>query len=178
MGHTGASSRRLPYLVDLGITALELLPVHQFDRHAAPGGLVNYWGYQTVSFFAPHAAYASKPGAQAVVDEFRDMVKAFHKAGIEVILDVVYNHTAEDEVDGPTFCYRGLANRDYYVLDGGGARYADYSGCGNSLDAGQPVVRRIDPRQSAVLGARDACRRLPLRSCRRAVPGPGGSTGR
>ena len=134
---------KIPYLLDLGVTAVELMPVHQFDALAVPDGLVNYWGYQTVSFFAPHAAYSSSPGAQGVADEFRDMVKALHRAGMEVILDVVYNHTAEGGADGPTLSYRGLANRDYYVLDGGGAAYADYSGCGNTLDAGNPITRRL-----------------------------------
>ncbi len=134
---------KIPYLVELGVTAIELLPVHQFDRLAAPDGLVNYWGYQTVSFFAPHAEYSSATGAQAVADEFRDMVKALHRAGLEVILDVVYNHTAEGGADGPTLSYRGLADRDYYVLEDGGARYADFTGCGNTLDAGDPITRRL-----------------------------------
>jgi isoamylase len=133
---------RIPYLTRLGITAIELLPVHQFDALAAPPGLVNYWGYQTVSFFAPHAAYASRRDAQAVADEFRDMVKAFHRAGIEVILDVVFNHTAEGGADGPTFCWRGLADSAYYSHEADG-RYVDDSGCGNTLDAGHPIVRRM-----------------------------------
>ena len=84
---------RIPYLVDLGITAVELLPIFAFDAQDAPSGRTNYWGYQPVSFFAPHGAYSSRPGAQAVVDEFRDLVKALHRAGLEVILDVVYNHS-------------------------------------------------------------------------------------
>ena len=134
---------RIPYLQQLGITAVELLPVFAFDALAAPPGLVNYWGYQPVSFFAPHGAYASWPGAQAAVDEFRDMVKAFHRAGIEVILDVVYNHTAEVGSNGPTFCWRGLANEAYYTLAQDGATYVDASGTGDSLDAGHPVVRRM-----------------------------------
>jgi glycogen operon protein len=86
---------KIPYLQDLGITAVELLPVFQFDPQDAPGGRVNYWGYQPISFFAPHHAYSSRTTPLAVLDEFRDMVKAFHRAGIEVILDVVYNHTTE-----------------------------------------------------------------------------------
>jgi glycogen operon protein len=106
---------RIPYLADLGVTAVELLPVFQFDALDAPGGRPNYWGYQPVSFFAPHAQYSSRPGADAAADEFRDLVKALHRAGLEVILDVVYNHTAEGGVDGPTFCYRGLANDEYYI---------------------------------------------------------------
>ena len=126
------------------ITAVELLPVFQFDPFAAPTGLVNYWGYQPVSFFSPHAGYASRPGPTAAVDEFRDLVKACHRAGLEVILDVVYNHTAEVGADGPTFSFRGLANEDYYLLDADDpARYADFSGTGNTLNANGPIVRRL-----------------------------------
>jgi glycogen operon protein len=134
---------KIPYLQDLGITAVELLPVFQFDRQAAPQGHVNYWGYQPVSFFAPHQAYSSRKGALAALDEFRDMVKALHRAGIEVILDVVFNHTAESGVDGPTICFRGLANDFYYILQNDKARYADYTGCGNTMNANQPIVRRL-----------------------------------
>src|SRR5215475_2978407 len=101
---------KIPYLQQLGITAVELLPIFQFDAQDCPPGLVNYWGYQPVSFFAPHQAYSSRPTAQGAVDEFRDMVKALHRAGIEVILDVVFNHTAEGDHDGLTFCFRGLDN--------------------------------------------------------------------
>jgi glycogen operon protein len=133
---------KIPYLVDLGITAVELLPVFAFDRLAAPAGLVNYWGYQPVGFFAPHQAYASRPGLTSAVDEFRDLVKALHRAGIEVILDVVYNHTAEVGADGPTFGFRGLANDDYYLLDEAGD-YLDYSGTGNTFNANRPIVRRL-----------------------------------
>jgi glycogen operon protein len=134
---------KIPYLQDLGITAVELLPVFQFDPHDAPGGRVNYWGYQPVSFFAPHHAYSSRKDALGVLDEFRDMVKALHRAGIEVILDVVFNHTSEGGVDGPTLCYRGLANEFYYILQDDKSRYADYTGCANTLNANQPVVRRL-----------------------------------
>jgi glycogen operon protein len=133
---------KIPYLSDLGITAVELLPVFQFDHRHAPNG-VNYWGYQPVSFFAPHHAYSSRAQPLAVLDEFRDMVKAFHRAGIEVILDVVFNHTAEGGTDGPTLCYRGLSNPHYYILESDRSRYADYSGCGNTLNANQPIVRRL-----------------------------------
>ncbi len=133
---------KIPYLVDLGVTAVELMPVFQFDRLAAPAGLVNYWGYQPVSYFAPHEGYASGAGPAAAVDEFRDLVKALHQAGLEVILDVVYNHTAEVGEDGPTFSFRGLANDDYYLLDGDGD-YIDDSGCGNTLNTNGPVVRRM-----------------------------------
>ncbi len=135
---------RIPYLQDLGITAVELLPVFQFDSTTAPAGLTNYWGYQPVSFFAPHAAYSSRRQPLAVLDEFRDMVKALHKAGIEVILDVVYNHTAEAYGEGATLSFRGLANSAYYILDPADrSRYADFTGCGNTLNAGHAVVRRL-----------------------------------
>jgi len=134
---------KIPYLEDLGVTAVELLPIFQFDPQDAPAGLVNYWGYQPVSFFAPHHAYSSRDEPLEVLDEFRDMVKAFHRAGLEVILDVVFNHTAEGSADGPTLCYRGLANDFYYILQPDKASYADYSGCGNTLNANQPIVRRM-----------------------------------
>ena len=134
---------KIPYLKDLGVTAVELLPVFQFDPQDAPGGRVNYWGYQPVSFFAPHHAYSSRKEPLDVLDEFRDMVKALHSAGIEVILDVVFNHTTEGGVDGPTLSYRGLANNFYYILEKDKSRYADYTGCGNTLNANQPVVRRL-----------------------------------
>jgi isoamylase len=134
---------KIPYLKDLGITAVELLPVFQFDPQDAPAGRVNYWGYQPVSFFAPHNAYSSRKEPLGVIDEFRDMVKALHRAGIEVILDVVFNHTGEGDYVGPTLCYRGLANDFYYILEKDKSCYADYSGCGNTLNANQPIVRRL-----------------------------------
>jgi isoamylase len=136
---------KIPYLRELGVTAVELLPVFQFDPQAVPrgDGRVNYWGYSPVSFFAPHLAYSSQGDALGAVDEFRDMVKALHRAGIEVILDVVFNHTAEDDDEGPTVCFRGLDNRAYYILQPDRARYADYSGCGNTLNANHPIVRRL-----------------------------------
>ena len=134
---------KIPYLQDLGITAVELLPVFQFDRQDCPPGLVNYWGYSPVSFFAPYAGYSSRKDALGPVDEFRDLVKALHRAGIEVILDVVYNHTAEGNAEGPTLSYRGLANEVYYILDKDRAQYANYSGTGNTLNANQPIVRRM-----------------------------------
>jgi isoamylase len=134
---------KIPYLKDLGVTAIELLPVFQFDPHDAPRGQVNYWGYQPVSFFAPHHAYSSRKKPLGVLDEFRDMVKALHRAGLEVILDVVFNHTTEGGADGPTLCYRGLGNEFYYLLEKNKSRYADYTGCGNTLNANQPIVRRL-----------------------------------
>src|SRR3974390_490839 len=135
--------QKIPYLKQLGITAVELLPVFQFDAQASPPGLVNYWGYQPVGFFAPHAAYSSEQGALGPVNEFRDMVKALHRAGIEVILDVVFNHSAEAGADGPTLSFRGIDNLSYYILENDRARYANYSGCGNTMYANHPVVRRM-----------------------------------
>jgi isoamylase len=134
---------KIPYLQELGITAVELLPVFLFDEQEAPQGLTNYWGYNPISFFAPHCGYSSQQDPLAALDEFRDMVKALHRAGIEVILDVVFNHTAEGNDNGPTFCFKGLENRDYYILEDGGARYANYSGTGNTLNANQSIVRRL-----------------------------------
>jgi glycogen operon protein len=102
---------KIPYLQQLGITAVELLPVFQFDAQDAPPGKVNYWGYAPVAFFAPHQASSSRQDALGPVDEFRDMVKALHRAGIEVILDVVFNHTAEGHHEGPTLSFRGVDAR-------------------------------------------------------------------
>jgi isoamylase len=134
---------KIPYLRDLGITAVELLPVFQFDAQDCPPGRVNYWGYQPVSFFAPHRAYSSRQDRLGPVDEFRDMVKALHRSGIEVILDVVYNHTAEGDDLGPTLNLRGLDNIAYYILDGAGVRYANYTGTGNTLNGNHAIVRRM-----------------------------------
>jgi glycogen operon protein len=134
---------KIPYLQQLGITAVELLPVFHFDTQDCPPGRVNYWGYAPVSFFAPHPPYSSRQEPLGPIDEFRDMVKALHRAGLEVILDVVYNHTAEGNHEGPTLCYRGFANTSYYILEPDRARYADYSGTGNSLNANNPIVRRL-----------------------------------
>ena len=134
---------KIPYLHELGVTAVELMPVFQFDPQDSPPGLVNYWGYAPVSFFAPHQAYSSRQDSLGPIDEFRDMVKALHRAGIEVILDVVFNHTAEGDHNGPTLSSRGLDNSTYYILDKDRARYADYSGTGNTLSANQPIVRRM-----------------------------------
>ena len=114
-----------------------------FDPQACPPGVVNYWGYQPVSFFSPHPAYSSRRDSLGPVDEFRDMVKALHRAGIEVILDVVFNHTAEGDHTGPTLSLRGIDNPTYYILEEGGSRYADYTGCGNTLNGNQPIVRRM-----------------------------------
>jgi len=134
---------KIPYLRELGITAVELLPVFQFDPQDSPPGKINYWGYAPVSFFAPHQAYSWRQDALGPIDEFRDMVKALHRAGIEVILDVVFNHTAEGDQHGPTFCFRGLDNNAYYILEQDHSRYANFTGTGNTLNANHPVVRRL-----------------------------------
>ncbi len=137
---------KIPYLKALGVTAVQLMPVLEFDDYDArkhPGTgepLVNYWGYSPLSFFAPKAGYSSKPGEQ--VREFKEMVKRLHKAGIEVILDVVYNHTCEGNENGPTLSFRGLDNAIYYMLDKEG-RYFNFSGCGNTLNCNHPVVRDL-----------------------------------
>jgi isoamylase len=134
---------KIPYLQQLGITAVELLPVFQFDAQDAPRGRVNYWGYAPISFFAPHQAYSSRQDPLGPVDEFRDMVKALHRAGIEVILDVVFNHTAEGDHRGPTLSFRGMDNSLYYILEQDRSSYANYTGTGNTLNANHPVVRRM-----------------------------------
>src|SRR5215510_7896745 len=134
---------KIPYLQKLGITAIELLPVFQFDAQDAPPGRVNYWGYAPVSFFAPHQAYSSRQDPLGPIDEFRDMVKAVHRAGIEVILDVVFNHTAEGDQRGPTLSLRGLDNNTYYILGRDRSQYANYSGTGNTLNANNSIVRRM-----------------------------------
>ena len=129
----------LDYLVGIGVTAVELLPVHHNvpESFLVERGLTNYWGYNTIGFFAPHAAYsaavrAGRPGGQ--VAEFRSMVEALHAAGLEVVLDVVFNHTAEGGSGGPTLCHRGLDNTAYYRVDPNDpSRYIDTTGTGNSL---------------------------------------------
>lgn len=134
---------KIPYLQELGITAVELLPIFHFDAQDAPQGLVNYWGYAPVSFFAPHSAYSSRQDPLGAVHEFRDMVKALHRANLEVILDVVFNHTAEGNQEGPTLSFRGLENNVYYILGRDPSGYANYSGTGNTLNGNHPVVRRM-----------------------------------
>jgi isoamylase len=145
LGHEAA----IAHLLDLGVTAVELLPVHESVPEAflLQRGLTNYWGYNTIGYFAPHQGYsaavrAGKPGGQ--VDEFKAMVDALHAAGLEVLLDVVFNHTAEAGQLGPTLCYRGLDNRGYYRLDDDDpSLYYDTTGCGNSLNAGDPVTLQL-----------------------------------
>ncbi len=118
---------KIPYLVELGITAVELLPVFLFDQHDGANGMGNYWGYSPISFFALHQGYSSVDKPQESLDEFRDMVKAFHRAGIEVILDVVYNHTGEGGDGGPTYSFRGIDNSIYYLLEEDKSIYSNYS---------------------------------------------------
>ncbi|WP_168583512.1 glycogen debranching protein GlgX [Gephyromycinifex aptenodytis] len=131
----------IAHLRDLGVSTLELLPVHAFmdERHLAQAGMHNYWGYNTLGFFAPHAAYALADDPQEVLQEFRAMVDALHEAGIEVILDVVFNHTCEQGNDGPTLSWRGIDASSYYRLDGWGHN-VDVTGCGNTLDLRNPYV--------------------------------------
>lgn len=134
---------KIPYLVQLGITAVELMPVFQFDEQDAQGQLRNYWGYTPINFFAPHNGYSVEKDPIKVVYEFRDMVKALHRNGIEVILDVVFNHTAEGGADGPTYNLKGIENKSYYMLDSGNYKYLDYTGCGNTLNANHSIIRRM-----------------------------------
>ena len=139
----------IDYLHSLGITAVELMPVHQFvaDKHLVDKGLTNYWGYNSIGFFAPDARYASSGALGQQVSEFKTLVKTMHREGIEVILDVVYNHTAEGNHLGPTLCFRGIDNAAYYRLahveDEGYRYYMDYTGCGNTLDMTHPNVLRM-----------------------------------
>ncbi|MFI2368905.1 glycogen debranching protein GlgX [Streptomyces sp. NPDC018833] len=135
----------IEHLVGLGVTAVELLPVHQFahEDHLLRRGLVNYWGYNSIGYFAPHGAYAASGTAGQQVGEFKRMVRALHAAGIEVVLDVVYNHTAEAGELGPMLSLRGIDNRGYYRLQADARRYADYTGCGNTLHVVQPHVLRL-----------------------------------
>ncbi|RAW00926.1 glycogen debranching protein GlgX [Pseudochryseolinea flava] len=133
------------YLKELGVTAIELMPVHHFvvDRHLKEKGLTNYWGYNTIGFFAPDARYASNGVTGEQVNDFKNMVKELHKAGIEVILDVVYNHTGEGNQMGPTLSFRGVDNASYYRLTEDKRYYMDYTGTGNTLNANLPHVLRL-----------------------------------
>ncbi len=141
-----ASPPMLEYLTDLGITSVELLPIHAFfdERELRRRGLVNYWGYNSINFFAPANRYATSGKPGAAVREFKQMVKTLHRAGIEVILDVVYNHTAEGNHLGPTFSFKGIDNLVYYrTVPGKPRHYVDYTGCGNTLNTRHPVVLRL-----------------------------------
>lgn len=136
----------LNYIKSLGVTAVEFLPVHQFvaDRHLVERGLTNYWGYNSIGFFAPDARYSASGVMGEQVTEFKNMVKALHREGLEVILDVVYNHTAEGNQLGPTLCFRGVDNAAYYRLMVDDPRYyMDYTGTGNTLNMMEPAVLRL-----------------------------------
>ncbi|MFC1844002.1 glycogen debranching protein GlgX [Thermodesulfobacteriota bacterium] len=141
---------KIPYLQELGITAIELMPVTEFNENentrinpATGQGLLNYWGYSPISFCAPKASYAAENKNGNQVREFKEMVKALHKSGIEVILDVVFNHTAEGGSDGPLLSLRGLDNSIYYLLDPETREYLNFSGCGNTLNCNHPIVRQL-----------------------------------
>jgi glycogen operon protein len=141
-----AHPRVVEYLRDLGVTAVELLPIHQFvhDGVLVGRGLRNYWGYNTIGFFAPHDEYAASREPSGQITEFREMVKTFHRAGIEIVLDVVYNHTAEGNHLGPTLAFRGLDNQAYYRLVADApAHYLDYTGVGNTLNMRHPQVLQL-----------------------------------
>ena len=135
----------IEHLMRLGVTAVELLPVHQFvhDAALASRGLRNYWGYQSIGYFAPHGEYSSAGDDGPQVTEFREMVQALHAAGLEVILDVVFNHTAEGSEVGPTLCFRGIDNLAYYRLADDPSRYVDDTGCGNTVDLHHPQALRL-----------------------------------
>jgi glycogen operon protein len=143
-----AHESTIAYLKDLGVTTVELLPVHQFvsEQRLIKQGLINYWGYNTLNFFTPHAAYASREaqfgGTGAVLREFKGMVKLLHEAGLEVVLDVVYNHTAEEGLGGPTSSLRGIDNKNYYRQTPDG-EYVDVTGCGNSVNTATPAAQRL-----------------------------------
>jgi len=141
---------KIPYLKELGITAVELLPVTEFDetenvnRNPFTGEkLLNYWGYSPIAFFAPKASYAARGINGGQVNEFKEMVKACHRAGLEVILDIVFNHTGEGNERGPVYSFRGLANNIYYLLDQQTRKYLNFSGCGNTVNCNHPIVRKL-----------------------------------
>ena len=142
---------KIPYLKDLGVTTLELLPIHQFDPNEntrvdpdTGERLTNFWGYNSICYFAPHRGYYTEDWERMqYLTGFRDMVKAMHRAGIEIILDVVFNHTSEGDERGPTVSFRGIENSVYYLLQDDKAKYLDFSGCGNTLSCNHPLVRRM-----------------------------------
>ena len=144
----------LDYFHQLGVTAVELLPVHQFldEHHLVQQGLTNYWGYSSLGFFAPEARYASTGGVGQQVVEFKTMVKTLHRAGLEVILDVVYNHTGEGNHLGPTLCFRGIDNVAYYRLHDDDRRwYVDYTGCGNTLNTGHLMCQHFSGQEISLV---------------------------
>jgi isoamylase len=141
---------KIPYLQELGVTAVELMPVCEFDevemgrRNPVSGApLVNFWGYHPIAFFSPNAAYSAKSNGRAAALELKEMIRAFHRAGIEVILDVVFNHTGEGAPDGPVCSFRGIDNPLYYMVQSGSGSYLDYTGCGNTLNCSHPIVRQM-----------------------------------
>ena len=136
---------KIPYLKELGVNAVELLPIFEFDetereRYYDGKRLLNYWGYSTVGYFAPKSGYAATGKLHMAADELKNMIKELHRNGIEVILDVVFNHTAEMDADGPVLNYKGIDNRTYYLLDKDGG-YSNYSGCGNTVNCNNAIVR-------------------------------------
>ncbi len=160
------SPAALDHLKSLGVTAVELLPVYQRsdDRHLVDKGLCNYWGYNTLAFFAPDQHYSMTKAADETVREFKTMVRALHSADIEVLLDVVYNHTAEGNQMGPTLSFRGIDNASYYRLSPEDPRYyMDFTGCGNGFNMRSPAGAAVDHGQLALLGHRNARRRVSLR---------------
>lgn len=143
-----ALTEKIPYLKELGVTAVELMPIQEFDENEnlnlnpiTGENLKNYWGYNTISFFAPKSSYAAAGNMGEQFYEFKEMVRDFHNAGIEVILDVVFNHTAEGDQTGPTLCFRGIDNAVYYILENDKHYYKNFSGCGNTLNCNHPFVR-------------------------------------
>jgi isoamylase len=136
----------IQHLLDLGVTTVELMPIHHFvsEPEILHRGLTNYWGYNSIAFFAPHARYAATGSRGQQVDEFKNMVKALHAAGLEVVLDVVYNHTGEAGTGGPTLSFRGIDNQAYYRQHAADpSQYYDYTGCGNTVDVSHPHVLRL-----------------------------------
>ena len=161
-----ASEAAIAHLLDLGVTAVELMPIHHIvdESFAAERGMVNYWGYSSIGYFAPHARYAATGTHGEQLAEFKGMVKALHAAGIEVILDVVYNHTAEGNHLGPMLGFKGIDNASYYrVVHGDPRHYMDFTGTGNTVDATQSGGPAADHGLPALLGVRLPHRRLPLR---------------
>jgi len=139
-----ASSAAIRHMRDLGVTAVELMPIHYHidERFLVESGRTNFWGYNTLGFFSPNPRYAAS-GPNRAVPEFKSMVRTLHSAGIEVILDVVYNHTAEGDHLGPTLSMRGIDNAAYYRLAGDGRHHVDFTGCGNSLNVSHPCVLKL-----------------------------------
>ncbi|MDH5561367.1 MAG: glycogen debranching protein GlgX [Deltaproteobacteria bacterium] len=142
-------TEKIPYFLDLGITAVELMPIHEFDESDCPftnpttgEKLLNLWGYNSIGFFAIKTSYSAEKTRRAVINEFKYLVKALHKAGIEVILDVVFNHTAEGGEKGSVYNFKGIENSVYYILDDKGG-YKNFSGCGNTMNCNHPVVRKM-----------------------------------